>query len=309
MGKHIMSPTQYANFKMIPNNDMSSAIPEKVVKLARKIESGDMVDFSLLKEAVAGTKISPNDFEKNASFSHPPDQSYGRILLHESRRLKIFLMCWAPGDFTAIHDHGQTEWGCVVALGDFTHRVYDFVEGQLRLKSDDPFGEGEVACLTGDLIHMMGNAGNRNIMSLHIYGSDSDNKSLAKRSRVYFPEKKKVITTNGPAFLSCPEDSILEQEYFDSVDKNALLDYLNLIKLRSEKTRQRGVKGPARQIPPQQGIKFYNNPAEGGSKSDNTPAQGGRKSYNIHAQAGSKPYNVSEDIDGKLKNPALFNQN
>ena len=284
-------------------------IPSKLMHLIRILEASDSADFLFLKKAVSATKLSANDLKPFALFNHPADQSYGRHLLYESHRLKIFLMCWAPGDFTAIHDHGQTEWGCVIALGDFTHRLYYLEDEQLNLKSVEPFGEGQIACLKGDLIHMMGNAGNRNIMSLHIYGSDSANKSLAKRSRVYFPEKKKVITTNGPAFLSCPEDSILEQEYFDSIDRNALLDYLNLIKLRSEKTRQRGVKGPARQIHPQEGIKSYNNPAEGGSKSDNTPAQGGRKSYNIHAQAGSKPYNVPEDIDGKLKNPALFNQN
>ncbi|MFO7923045.1 MAG: pyridoxal-dependent decarboxylase [Bacteroidales bacterium] len=43
-------------------------------------------------------------------------------------------------------------------------------------------GDKQVACLTGDLIHMMGNTGNKNIMSLHIYGSDSGNEYLAKKS-------------------------------------------------------------------------------------------------------------------------------
>ena len=211
---------------------MSSTIPEKVVKLARKIEASDPVDFSFLKEAVTGAGISANEFENHASFSHPPDQSYGRILLHDSRRLKIFLMCWTPGDFTAIHDHGSTDWGCVVALGDFTHRVYQFEDGLLRLRSNSPFGEGQVACLTGDLIHMMGNTGNKNIMSLHIYGSDSGNESLAKRSRVYLPEQKKVMTTNSPAFLNCPGETVIQEEDFSAICNQALDDYLDLLKLR-----------------------------------------------------------------------------
>lgn len=213
-------------------SNMSSRIPEKVVKLSRKIEARDPVDFSFIKEAVAGAGISANEFENHSSFSHPPDQSYGRILLHESRRLKIFLMCWTPGDFTAIHDHGSTDWGGVVALGDFTHRVYRFEDGLLRLRSNSPFGEGQVACLTGDLIHMMGNTGNKNIMSLHIYGSDSGNGSLAKKSRVYLPESRKVITTNGPAFLNCPREAIIREEAFSAICKHALDDYLDLLKLR-----------------------------------------------------------------------------
>ena len=215
---------------------MITNLPLKIKKLARELEAYDSPDFDFLKKTIAKTEFSGKELDHLASFNHPSDQSYGRHLLYEGRRLKIFLMCWAPGDFTAIHDHGQTQWGCVVAFGNFTHRVYSLEDSRLKLKSVDPFGEGQVACLTGDLIHMMGNAGDNNIMSLHIYGSDSNNKSLAKRSRVYFPEKRKVITTNGPAFLNCPEDTILEQEYFDSVDKDLLLDYLNLIKLRSEKT-------------------------------------------------------------------------
>jgi len=211
---------------------MSSIIPDKIVRLAQKIESRDPVDFSFLKEAVAGTGVSANDFENHASFTHPPEQSYGRILLHGSRNLKIFLMCWAPGDFTAIHDHGNTDWGCLVALGDFTHRVYQFKDGLLRLKSKDPFKAWQVACLTGDLIHMMGNTGNENIMSLHVYGSNSGSESLAKKSRVYLPESRKVITTNGPAFLSCPREAIIREEDFSSFCGKALYDYLDLLKLR-----------------------------------------------------------------------------
>lgn len=226
---------------------MSTKIPEKVLKLAQKIKTIDSPDFIFLKKTVAGTEVSANDLENFASFNHPANQSYGRHLLYDSRRLKIFLMCWAPGDFTAIHDHGQTRWGCVIALGNFTHRVYHFENGLLKIKSDDPFGEGQVACLTGDFIHMMGNAGNRNIMSLHIYGSDSEDKSLAKRSRIYQIEKSKIITTNGPAFLDCPEDSILQQEYFDSFDQNTLLDYLSLMGLRSKKIQQRKVNTLIRQ--------------------------------------------------------------
>ncbi|MGF1584067.1 MAG: cysteine dioxygenase family protein [Bacteroidales bacterium] len=227
---------------------MSSKIHEKVIKLAQKLEASDTHDFSFLKETVVKTGFSVNDLKKYASFSHPTDQSYGRNLLYESHRLKIFLMCWSPGDFTAIHDHGQTRWGCVIALGNFTHRVYHFENGILKIKSDAPLGAGQVACLKGDFIHMMGNKGNINIMSLHIYGSDSKDESLAKRSRVYQIDKKMVITTNGPAFLNTNDESILHQEHFDSVDQKALTDYIDLIKYRSEKVRQSKTRILTRQV-------------------------------------------------------------
>jgi cysteine dioxygenase len=218
---------------------MSSKIHNKVIKLAQKLEASDTHDFHFLKETVAGTGFTVNDFKQYAPFIHPPDQSYGRNLLYESDRLKIFLMCWAPGDFTAIHDHGETPWGCVYALGNFTHRVYHLNKGLLKIKSYASFSKGQVACLKGDFIHMMGNKGNKNIMSLHIYGSDSQDELLAKRSRIYQIDKKKVITTNGPAYLNTNEESILHQEFFDSVDPIALLDYIDLMKYRSEKVRRR----------------------------------------------------------------------
>jgi cysteine dioxygenase len=227
---------------------MSSKIHKKVIQLAQKLEASETHDFHFLKEAVDGTGFTVNDFKNYASFIHPPDQSYGRNLLYESDRLKIFLMCWAPGDFTAIHDHGKTLWGCVYALGNFTHRVYHLNKGLLKIKSDAQFTKGQVACLKGDFIHMMGNKGNMNIMSLHIYGSDSKDESLAKRSRIYQIDKKKIITTNGPAYLNTNEESILHQEYFDSVDQKALLDYIDLMKYRSEKVQRRKTSIFTRQV-------------------------------------------------------------
>jgi cysteine dioxygenase len=229
-------------------SDMSSKTHEKVIKLAQKLEASDTHDFSFMKETIIRTRFSVSDFNDFASFNHPVDQSYGRNLLYESNRLKIFLMCWAPGDFTAIHDHGQTRWGCVIALGNFTHRVYHFENGVLKIKSDAPFGKGQVACLKGEFIHMMGNTGNMNIMSLHIYGSDSKDELLARRSRVYQIDKNKVITTNGPAFLNTNKESILHQAHFDSVDQKALLDYTDLMKYRSEKIRQRKNRILTRQV-------------------------------------------------------------
>ena len=214
---------------------MNSRMPLKVENLAIRLENTDSIDHVTLRITVKDINITASDIEEYASFDHPDDQSYGRKLLYESRRIKIFLMSWSPGDFTAIHDHGSTEWGCVVALGDFTHRVYRFEDGLLRLKNNSLFGEGQVACLSGDLIHMMGNAGNRNITSLHIYGSDSQNKYLARRSNLYFPDSKSIITTNGPAFLNCHEDTILKSAHFDRFDENVKIDYLDVIRFRSRK--------------------------------------------------------------------------
>jgi cysteine dioxygenase len=253
---------------------MNSNIPAPLKKLAQKLEVPDSIDFNFLKKAVAETKLRATDLKPFALFNHPAEQSYGRHLLYDSPKLKIFLMCWAPGDFTAIHDHGSTEWGCVIALGDFTHRIYYFKDGQLTVKSADPFRQGQVACLTGELIHMMGNSGNSNIMSLHIYGTDSGNETLAKMSRVYLPEKDKVVMTNGPAFLNCPAAAIIKEGFFNSICPHALQDYLKLIKLRSDKYRENKVHKQA---------------------SKRTSTKTIRQS------------NMPEEIDINLKKPAMYN--
>jgi hypothetical protein len=146
-------------------------------------------------------------------------------------------MSWAPGDFTAIHNHGHVEWGCVLALGNATHRLYSFENDILVLRSTRPVLPGTREELRGNLVHMMGNLGEENIFSLHIYGINQNQLPLSANSRVFSPEKNCTFITNGPAFLDLSNELIKETAPLPKIETAALQDYQSVMQLR-KKIRQ-----------------------------------------------------------------------
>ncbi|OFX37415.1 MAG: hypothetical protein A2X05_18785 [Bacteroidetes bacterium GWE2_41_25] len=163
-------------------------------------------------------------------FNHTGAESYGRRLLYESEKFRILLMTWDPGDFTAIHNHGETEWGGVYFFGNATHRLYETEYGNLKLSRKDIFEKGQTAAVCGDLTHMMGNSGKTGFMTLHIYGSNKNLNDSLNREKVFLPEHKVLATTNGPAFLNMAETLKTEEEFYDTYTDETLIDYFELIK-------------------------------------------------------------------------------
>ncbi len=163
------------------------------------------------------------------NFGHPAYESYGRRQLYEADNFCIYLMSWCPGDFTAIHDHGTTQWGCVLALDDFTHRVYQFEKNKLTLKADKPFLKGEVAGVRSDVIHMMGNSSRNHALSVHIYGTNEPGKRVAQQSRIFCPEINQMTITGGAAYLYHNRNTHGELVDFDAIDDETLQDYLAIV--------------------------------------------------------------------------------
>ena len=163
------------------------------------------------------------------NFEHPENESYGRRQLYANDSFCIYLMSWCPGDFTAIHDHGTTQWGCVLALDDFAHRLYQFEENKLALKDDKPFLKGQTASVHSDVIHMMGNNSNKNALSIHIYGTNEPGKKVAQRSRIFYPEINQMAYTQGAAYLFNPQYNANKMIDFENIDEGTRNDYFALI--------------------------------------------------------------------------------
>ena len=163
------------------------------------------------------------------NFEHPANESYGRRQLYANDSFCIYLMSWCPGDFTAIHDHGTTQWGCVLALDDLAHRLFQFKENKLALKDDKPFLKGQTASVHSDVIHMMGNNSNKNALSIHIYGTNEPGKKVAQRSRIFYPEINKMAYTQGAAYLFNPQYNTNSLIDFENIDDETKNDYFALI--------------------------------------------------------------------------------
>jgi predicted metal-dependent enzyme (double-stranded beta helix superfamily) len=181
-------------------------------------------------EIIENARFSEHEFIPFNKFDHPETESYGRNLLYETDKFKIYLMSWKPGDFTAIHNHGITEWGGVYFFGNATHRLYEMTNDKLELIQCDYFKKGDSAAICGDLIHMMGNSGNKEFTTLHIYGSNTGFSANAKDEKVFLPEHRSVFNTNGPAFLNMNEDLKKLKTFFNDIKEGTLLDYFDTIK-------------------------------------------------------------------------------
>ncbi len=208
---------------------MNRSITPSIDNMIMDINESNPTTGDQLAEIISRHAPRKEEMMHFADFDHPNYESYGRTLLYHKNNFCIYLMSWKPGDFTAIHDHGTTEWGCVYAFDDFTHRLYSLHANTLILKSKNKFLRGRVARIRSGTIHMMGNLHNhQNNLSLHIYGTNTPEKGLAKQSKVYYPEVEKASISNGPAFLYTSRQTEQHHKTPFQTENETLKDYLEL---------------------------------------------------------------------------------
>lgn len=209
---------------------MVKKLPPCIHKIIGELNQTPLLNNETLNDLVHHTGISEKEFDGFRSFVHPETLSYGRQELYSNERFRILLMSWRADDFTAIHNHGNTEWGCVFFMGSATHRIYELENERLVLKRKDVFQSGQTADVCGNFIHIMGNSGSRGFVTLHIYGSDSGSLGNESLAEIYAPEQKKLFYTSGEAYLNISNELIKGERYFDQIDPEALADYLILVK-------------------------------------------------------------------------------
>lgn len=209
---------------------MKTEFPKKLQQLILALQHESNIDNVMVAQLVSDNQLSNKDIAPFISFSHKQNESYGRQLIFDNGNFKILLMSWKKGDFTAIHNHGYTEWGCVYFFGEATHRLYEVENDALKLLQKDNFHTGEVASVCGDLTHMMGNASSNDFTTLHIYGSNTRNHDVSENAKVYVPEEQKIITTMGSAYLHMDKQLVLSENPLSKINNNVLLDYYSLVK-------------------------------------------------------------------------------
>lgn len=204
-------------------------LPSPVKKIIEELNHCATVDNLILCEIVANSGLSAEQFEPFHTFNHAPSASYGRRLLYSNDHFKILLMSWCSDDFTAIHNHGATQWGCVYFMGQATHRIYEKNNGLLTIKQKEGFEHGQIADVCGDMIHIMGNSSGKDFMTLHIYGLDAPADGAEELAEVFAPERNKVFFTSGEAYLNIPNELVKDEKECSGVEPETMADYLHLI--------------------------------------------------------------------------------
>ncbi|MCU4173670.1 cysteine dioxygenase [Carboxylicivirga sp. N1Y90] len=208
---------------------MGKPISQSLQNLIESINNECVLNNTIITNIIKQNKIVEKDIEPFTTFDHPDCMSYGRELIFKNEQFKILLMSWKPGDFTAIHNHGETEWGCVCFFGEAVHRLYSTKNNELKLIKKDKISSGQVLAVKGSVTHMMGNAGEKSFVTLHIYGSNTKNK-CGSEVTVYMPEFQKMVSTSGSAYINMPNNLILTESAFSKTQNETLVDYLQLIK-------------------------------------------------------------------------------
>jgi predicted metal-dependent enzyme (double-stranded beta helix superfamily) len=217
---------------------MKPNLPSGIKKIALELNNLSNIDNNMVAEIVSGVKLSEKELRQYISFDHPNYESYGRKLILDSGKFQIFLMSWRAGDFTAIHNHGYTEWGCVYFFGEATHRLYRIADDELKAVQKDNFHDGQIVGVSGALTHMMGNENAKDYTTLHIYGSNAINSIVSENTKVYLFEFQKVVRTMGSAYLNIDRSLVLFEKPLLKIHKDVFLDYYSLVKSFYERTKQ-----------------------------------------------------------------------
>lgn len=121
-----------------------------------------------LLAALATAQVDWNLFGGHLAFD---PECYVRRRLFRNDSWEMLLLCWLPGQKTAIHDHGDS-WGATVVLtGDLVESQYRWQgEGRPMLhRADAALGTHQITVETHDTIHVVSNRSAAPAASLHLY--------------------------------------------------------------------------------------------------------------------------------------------
>lgn len=185
------------------------AQPEgKLAELLAVLQRQRPGNMRALRACVEALAFSKADIAPYAEQPLPPKADYGRSIIHASAELEVIIATWPAGNWSAIHDHGPTEFGVVLPLGPVAHRVYAWRDGALLPVRSETAVAGTLLPVGRSLIHQMGNDGTETVFTLHVYLRDKD--ADEEGVRVFDLENGRILRATGGAFFDLPEKEILE---------------------------------------------------------------------------------------------------
>lgn len=190
----------------------------------------DVVKPNELKGFLQQLNITTKELIPWADFNHPKNDGYGRKLVHENSNFEIMIMSWLPNDFSAVHNHGLTQWGAVQVFGNASHYIYQLnKKNSIKLIEKESLNSGDILLVTNEFIHQMGNQTTKPYLSLHIYGTIVPQEIITKDSLIYEIEKKRIVKTTGGAFFQLSESKVEMFSELSCVDEKTLIEFSTTI--------------------------------------------------------------------------------
>jgi hypothetical protein len=118
-------------------------------------------------------KIQPEGWRVLAPFLAFDARQYRRVRLFRSENWEGLLLCWLPGQRTAVHDHGGSVGVSTILSGRITEMRYSAPVGAggnaLKVSARAECSAGTTAIEFLETIHEMANESSEPAVSLHLY--------------------------------------------------------------------------------------------------------------------------------------------
>ena len=201
-----------------------------------------------IRKIVEQAGVKSEDLQPWADLDHPVADSYGRKLIYDGGHFELMAMSWQPGDVSAIHDHGYTQWGAVQVFGPAEHATF-FMDGEvLHTWSRGVLKPHQVIGVSHDLIHQMGNTSGEPFFTLHVYGLDHEVKSVTGDARVFDLLENKIQRVDGGVFFDLPISEIKQVEEGPRGDFPTRLRHLVELARRLQKKAAAGIEGSTEKL-------------------------------------------------------------
>jgi cysteine dioxygenase len=144
-------------------------LPVSIQNIINKIrEKKNEMTPQLAQKILINADVKVEELKFWEDYDHPFVDSYGRRLLFADSFFEIMVMSWSPGDISAIHDHGNAQWGAVQIFGAAEHATFLVQDNSLVTISRQVMKLGKVIPVGHQLVHQMGNQTENKFLTLHV---------------------------------------------------------------------------------------------------------------------------------------------
>ena len=190
-----------------------------VKNLVKTLESLGKFTPESVQEAISKCDLGAEDLGEWIDYDYPVSDSYGRKMVHNGGFFEVMIMSWRPGDYSSIHDHGKAEFGAVKLFGDAEHATFKLENQKLTTLFRKIVKSGTTLKVTPSLIHQMGNPGEDNFFTLHVYGNVDLDSGVTSEARIFDYCRNELLFVNGGVFYLLPESEIVRREELPEADR------------------------------------------------------------------------------------------
>ena len=103
-------------------------------------------------------------------------------------------------------------------FGDAEHASFELDDQKFTTLSRERVKPGTTLKVTPSLIHQMGNPGESNFFTLHVYGNVNLDGGVTSEARIFDYSRNELLFVNGGIFYLLPEDKIVRREELPEAD-------------------------------------------------------------------------------------------